>query len=72
MKLKVTEQGVTIPKEFFAGVEEVEVRQENGCLVMVPTQSLQKTRVLGLHLGSVQMSDDFDEPLPDEFWLGDK
>ena len=42
MKLKVTEQGVTILKEFFAGIEEVEVHQENGCLVMVPTQSLQK------------------------------
>lgn len=72
MKLKVTEQGVTIPKEFFEGIEEVEIRQENGCLVMVPTQSLQKARVLGLHAGSIQMSDDFDEPLPDEFWLGDK
>lgn len=72
MKLKVTEKGVTIPKEFFTGVEEVEVRQENGCLMMVPTQSLQKPRVLGLHADSIQMRDDFDEPLPDEFWLGDK
>lgn len=23
----------------------------------------------GLHLGAMVMSDDFDEPLPDEFWL---
>lgn len=29
-----------------------------------------KERVLGLHLGSMQMSADFDAPLPDEFWLG--
>lgn len=72
MKLKVTEQGVTIPKEFFAGIEEVEVCQENGCLVMVPTQPPKKACVLGLHAGSIQMSDDFDEPLPGEFWLGDK
>ena len=29
-----------------------------------------KRRVLGLHAGSMWMSDDFDAPLPDEFWLG--
>ena len=29
-----------------------------------------KKRVLGLHPGSMRMSDDFDAPLPDEFWLG--
>ena len=31
-----------------------------------------KKRVLGLHPGSIWTSDDFDEPLPDEFWLGDE
>jgi virulence-associated protein VagC len=66
MQLKVTEQGVTVPKEFFAGVEKVEIRQENGCLLMVPTQLLQKTRVLELHAGVIQMRDDFDKPLPEE------
>lgn len=30
-----------------------------------------KSRVLGLHAGQVQMSEDFDAPLSDEFWLGD-
>lgn len=24
----------------------------------------------GLHRGKIRMSDDFNEPLPDEFWLG--
>ena len=28
------------------------------------------SRVLGLHAGSIWMSDDFDAPLPDAFWLG--
>jgi hypothetical protein len=28
-------------------------------------------RVAGLHEGQIWMSDDFNEPLPDEFWLGD-
>lgn len=30
------------------------------------------TRVAGLHAGMAWVSDDFDEPLPDEFWLGEK
>ncbi|MBN8592806.1 MAG: hypothetical protein J0M33_13665 [Anaerolineae bacterium] len=28
-------------------------------------------RVLGLHAGSMWMSDDFDAELPDEFWFGE-
>ena len=27
-------------------------------------------RVAGLHAGLVWTSEDFDEPLPDEFWVG--
>ncbi len=27
-------------------------------------------RVPNLHPGAFEMADDFDEPLPDEFWLG--
>ena len=30
-----------------------------------------KPRILGLHRGAIWTSDDFDDPLPDEFWLGD-
>ncbi|PZO15354.1 MAG: toxin-antitoxin (TA) system antitoxin [Leptolyngbya foveolarum] len=30
------------------------------------------TRTAGLHQGAIQMSDDFDAPLPDSFWLGDE
>jgi len=28
------------------------------------------SRMAGLHLGAIQASPDFDEPLPDEFWAG--
>lgn len=31
-----------------------------------------KPRVLGLHPGAMVMSDDFDDPLPDSFWLGEE
>ena len=30
----------------------------------------QRPFVFGLHQGQVWMSDDFDAPLPDSFWLG--
>jgi antitoxin (DNA-binding transcriptional repressor) of toxin-antitoxin stability system len=31
---------------------------------------LSKKRIAGLHEGMMRMSDDFNNPLPDEFWLG--
>lgn len=31
----------------------------------------QKPRRFGQFRGQIQMRDDFDEPLPDEFWLGE-
>lgn len=37
MKVKVTEQGLTIPKEWLEGIQEVEVRIENHQIVLVPT-----------------------------------
>jgi antitoxin (DNA-binding transcriptional repressor) of toxin-antitoxin stability system len=29
-----------------------------------------KPRILGMHPGALEMSPDFNEPLPDEFWFG--
>lgn len=37
MKAKVTDQGVVIPKGFLNEVEEVEIRKENGVILVVPT-----------------------------------
>ena len=31
-----------------------------------------RQRVLGLNKGQISMSDDFNAPLPDEFWLGEE
>ncbi|NUN64836.1 DUF2281 domain-containing protein [Pseudanabaena biceps] len=36
-----------------------------------PSQQVEFQRVAGLHEGQIWMSDDFNESLPDEFWLGD-
>ena len=39
-------------------------------LVSDNIQESESPRILGLHQGQGWMSEDFDEPLPDEFWLG--
>jgi len=34
------------------------------------TEAPRKKRIAGLNRGQIWVSDDFDDPLPDEFWLG--
>lgn len=36
MKTKVTKRGVVIPKDFFAGVVEVDIRKEADRIVVIP------------------------------------
>ena len=35
-----------------------------------PIAPKKKKRIAGLNRGMIWTSEDFDEPLPDEFWLG--
>lgn len=49
MKAKVTEQGVVIPKELLEGTEEVEIRKENGFLMVVPITKSDPILELGKH-----------------------
>lgn len=37
---------------------------------MIPMENSPKARIPELHAGAIQTSDDFDDPLPDEFWMG--
>ncbi len=37
---------------------------------LVPVSQPATQRIAGLNPGSIWTSDDFDEPLPDEFWTG--
>lgn len=39
-------------------------------VISVDSSPARKARIAGLHRGSVDVSEDFDAPLPDEFWLG--
>jgi antitoxin (DNA-binding transcriptional repressor) of toxin-antitoxin stability system len=38
---------------------------------ILPIEQPTTKRVLDLHPGAIWTSDDFDDPLPDEFWLGE-
>lgn len=50
--------------------------EENGepLATVLPIQKIEKRRkrIAGLGRNTIWMSDDFDEPLPDEFWGFDK
>jgi antitoxin (DNA-binding transcriptional repressor) of toxin-antitoxin stability system len=55
------------------GTEIVFARGETPLARLVPiAKRSTKPRIAGLHKGAILMSDDFDEPLPDDFWLGGK
>lgn len=54
-----------------AGDEVIITESDKPVARLVPVVSpSNKKRVAGLNRGTIQTSDDFDEPLPDEFWLG--
>jgi len=41
-------------------------------ILLMPISISVAWRRAGLHLGKIRASEDFDEPLPDDFWLGDE
>ncbi|MBI1278911.1 MAG: toxin-antitoxin (TA) system antitoxin [Anaerolineaceae bacterium] len=47
---------------------------ENGQPVarVLPVKKLPRKQLAGLFPNAMVMHDDFDEPLPDSFWLGDE
>lgn len=54
-----------------AGEEVIISRANKPVVRLVPVQAKPARRVSGLHKGNVlHISEDFDAPLPDEFWLG--
>lgn len=40
-------------------------------VAIAPHEGPLKPRIPNLHPGSMTMSEDFDDPLPDEFWTGE-
>ena len=54
--------------EVLSGVEWVLTDGTTPIARLVPVS----TRVPGLHAGMIWTSDDFDQPLPEEFWMGNE
>ncbi|NJM19370.1 MAG: DUF2281 domain-containing protein [Richelia sp. RM2_1_2] len=80
----MTSQSVNITEVLIAKVQSLPPEQQQTLLDFVEflehkntqsqpisTQPVQQ-RVLGLNRGEIWMSEDFNEPLPDEFWLGEE
>ena len=38
---------------------------------IIPTETPRPARIAGLQAGQIWTGDDFDDPLPDEFWTGE-
>jgi antitoxin (DNA-binding transcriptional repressor) of toxin-antitoxin stability system len=53
-----------------AGAEVILTEGPTPLVRLVPIASPHPARVAGLHPGAITTTDDFDAPLPDEFWLG--
>lgn len=47
---------------------------ENGQPVarVLPVEKIPRQKLTGLNPGAMKMHDDFDEPFPENFWLGDE
>jgi len=52
-----------------AGNEVVITEDRRPVARLVPVDQSKKKRVAGLNRGAIWTSEDFDEPLPNEFWL---
>ncbi len=54
----------------FAGTEIVLMEDNTPLARLVPIASPTTPRMAGLHPGAIWTSDDFDEPLSEDFWVG--
>ena len=52
------------------GAEVILAEGETPLVRLVPITPVQTSRIAGLHEGAIWTSDDFDAPLPEEFWTG--
>ena len=53
-----------------AGTEVILTEGNTPLARLVPMAASTMPRVAGLHPGAIWTSEDFDEPLPDDFWIG--
>lgn len=53
------------------GTEIILTKKDVPVARLTPVEPVKKERIPGLHAGTIWTSDDFDAPLPEEFWLGE-
>lgn len=73
MKVRVTEQGVVIPKQWLEGVDEVEIRQEQNVIVVVPIGNGNHayeldTLLAGVTAENLHAEVDTGDPVGNEVW----
>jgi len=64
MRTKVSEQGVVIPKELLEGITEVDIRKQNGMIVVMPVGKEDPAYDIGRHpvkLGIPDASENLDK-----------
>ncbi len=55
------------------GGNEVIIAEDGQPVVrLVPIAPNKKKRIAGLNRGQIKMHEDFDEPLPETFWMGEE
>lgn len=52
------------------GTEVIIVKDRQPLVRLVPAGTSAKPRIAGLNKGEIWVSEDFNAPLPDEFWTG--
>ena len=52
----------------YEGIEVIFTEDSKPIARLLPIVKPMTSRVAGLHAGAIWTSDDFDEPLPEEFW----
>jgi antitoxin (DNA-binding transcriptional repressor) of toxin-antitoxin stability system len=53
------------------GTEVILTDGEKPLARLIPFERRTGERIAGLHSGLIHASEDFDEPLPNEFWVGE-
>ena len=54
------------------GTEVIINLEDGGQLTLVPTgQAANREKLFGLYEGQIKMSEDFDDELPESYWLGE-
>jgi hypothetical protein len=48
------------------------IKESYGQILEQKPRTKGKQRIFDLHAGKIRMSDDFDQELPDSFWLGEE